>query len=66
MRHRAKLVAVRSLCKAEVHAVLAKCGVQVPMTDLFGVTGATGPAGPAHRLHGSDRVAAPVDGRTRR
>ncbi|MEH0822367.1 MULTISPECIES: IS110 family transposase [unclassified Micromonospora] len=32
VRHRAKLVAVRSLCKAEVHAVLAKCGVQVPMT----------------------------------
>ncbi|MER7894510.1 hypothetical protein ABTX15_32460 [Micromonospora sp. NPDC094482] len=39
VRHRAKLVAVRSLCKAEVHAVLAKCGVQVPMTDLFGVAG---------------------------
>ena len=26
-------------CKAEVHAVLAKCGIQVPMTDLFGVAG---------------------------
>jgi transposase len=39
VRHRAKLVAVRSLCKAEVHAVLAKCGVQVPMSDLFGVGG---------------------------
>jgi hypothetical protein len=30
---------VRSHCKAEIHAVLAKCGVQVPMTDLFGVAG---------------------------
>jgi transposase len=39
VRHRAKLVAVRSLCKAEVHAVLAKCGVQVVMSDLFGVAG---------------------------
>src|SRR5215207_3310175 len=26
-------------CKAEVHAVLAKCGVQVSMSDLFGVEG---------------------------
>ena len=39
VRHRAKLVALRSHCKAEVHAVLAKCGVQVPMSDLFGVAG---------------------------
>jgi len=39
VRHRAKLVALRSHCKAEVHAVLAKCGVQVLMTDLFGVAG---------------------------
>jgi transposase len=39
IRHRAKLVALRSHCKAEVHAVLAKCGVQVVMSDLFGVAG---------------------------
>jgi transposase len=39
VRHRAKLVALRSHCKAEVHAVLAKCGIQVPMTDLFGLAG---------------------------
>src|SRR6266540_4495373 len=37
VRHRAKLVALRSHCKAEVHAVLAKCGVQVVMSDLFGL-----------------------------
>jgi transposase len=30
----------RSHCKAEIHAVLAKCGIQVSMTDLFGVAGA--------------------------
>jgi len=40
VRHRAKLVALRSHCKAEIHAVLAKCGVQVSMSDLFGVAGA--------------------------
>ena len=39
VRHRAKLVGLRSHCKAEVHAVLAKCGVQVPMSDLFGLAG---------------------------
>jgi hypothetical protein len=39
VRHRAKLVGLRSHCKAEVHAVLAKCGVQVLMSDLFAVTG---------------------------
>ena len=39
VRHRAKLVGLRSQCKAEVHAVLAKCGVQVLMSDLFGVAG---------------------------
>jgi transposase len=39
VRHRAKLVSMRSRCKAEIHAVLAKCGVQISMTDLFGVAG---------------------------
>ncbi len=39
VRHRAKLVGLRAHCKAEVHAVLAKCGIQVLMTDLFGVEG---------------------------
>jgi Transposase len=39
VRHRAKLVGLRSHCKAEVHAVLAKCGVQVLMSDLFGLEG---------------------------
>ncbi|WP_198016901.1 hypothetical protein [Nocardioides sp. CF8] len=44
VRHRAKLVALRSGCKAEVHAVLAKCGIQVLMSDLFGLEGHRAPA----------------------
>jgi transposase len=39
VRYRAKLVAIRSGLKAQVHAVLAKQGVAVPMTDLFGAGG---------------------------
>ncbi len=39
VRYRAKLVALRSGLKAQVHAVLAKEGVAVGMTDLFGVAG---------------------------
>jgi transposase len=39
VRHRAKLVALRSGLKAQVHAVLAKCGVAVPVSDLFGAGG---------------------------
>src|SRR6478735_1026592 len=39
VRYRAKLVALRSGLKAQVHAVLAKEGVHVPVSDLFGVTG---------------------------
>ena len=39
VRHRAKLVALRSGLKAQVHAVLAKQGVRVAMSDLFGAGG---------------------------
>jgi len=39
IRYRGKLVHLRSNLKAQVHAVLAKEGVVVPMTDLFGVGG---------------------------
>ncbi|WP_219420409.1 IS110 family transposase [Pseudonocardia nigra] len=39
VRHRAKLVGLRSNLKCQVHAVLAGAGVQVPMSDLFGVGG---------------------------
>jgi transposase len=37
VRYRAKLVALRSGLKAQVHAVLAKAGVLIVATDLFGV-----------------------------
>lgn len=39
VRHRCKLVALRSGLKAQVHAVLAKQGVTVAVSDLFGVGG---------------------------
>ena len=37
IRYRAKLVALSSGLKAQVHAVLAKAGVLIPVSDLFGV-----------------------------
>jgi transposase len=39
VRYRAKLVCLRTNCKLQVYAVLAKEGVNVPMTNLFGVLG---------------------------
>ena len=51
VRHRAKLVALRSCCRAQVHSVLAKCGVAVPMSDLFAVAGGRA-AGPTLRAAG--------------
>jgi transposase len=52
VRHRAKLVCLRSGLKAQVHAVLAKEGVPVAVSDLFGVTGrrmlAEAPLAPAY------------------
>ncbi len=40
-RYRVKLVRVRSSCKEQVHAVLAKLGIPVTCSDLFGVWGNT-------------------------
>jgi transposase len=39
VRHRAKLVCWRSGLKASVHAVLAKQGVRIPVSDLFAFGG---------------------------
>jgi transposase len=39
VRHRAKLVAIRSSLKAQVHAVVAKQGIRVKANDLFTATG---------------------------
>ena len=54
VRHRAKLVAWRSGLKASVHAVLAKQGLHVAVSNLFGVGGrkllAAAPLDGAYRL----------------
>lgn len=54
VRSRAKFVNLRSGLKAQVHAVLAKEGISVPMSDLFGLAGQhlldTVPLAPAYRL----------------
>ncbi len=54
VRYRAKLVALRSGLKAQVHAVLAKEGVAVRVSDLFGLAGTrlleTTPLGRSYRL----------------
>src|SRR5574340_1541246 len=39
VRYRAKLVALRSGLKVQVHAVLAKAGVLIAVSDLFGAIG---------------------------
>ncbi len=39
MRYRHKVVEARTNAKTQVHAVLAKQGVRVPMSNLFGVRG---------------------------
>ena len=39
VRHRAKLVTIRTNLKSQVHAVLAKRGVPVAMSDVFDVAG---------------------------
>src|ERR1700704_3674202 len=52
VRYRAKLVAIRSGLKAQIHAVLAKAGVLIAVSDVFGVAGrqrlAKGALGVAH------------------
>ena len=40
-RYRQKLVGLRSSCKDQVHAVLAKLGITVPCSDLFGAWGSS-------------------------
>src|SRR5829696_2221553 len=39
VRYRAKLVSIQTGLKAQAHAVLAKAGVPVPVTDVFGPAG---------------------------
>jgi transposase len=63
IRYRAKLVHLRTNLKSQVHAVLAKEGVAVPMTDLFGVGGPGPPRRGAsgRRLPGACRIVAGPD-----
>jgi transposase len=55
VRYRAKLVALRSGLKAQVHGVLAKEGITVPMSDLFTAAGmqllADAPLAAVYRQH---------------
>ena len=63
IRYRGKLVHLRTSLKSQVHAVLAKEGVAVPMTDLFGVGGPGPPRRGAsgRRLPGACRIVAGPD-----
>src|SRR2546429_417981 len=45
-RYRIKLVRLRTSCKDQVHAVLAKLGVPVTCTDIFGAGGSLRPDWP--------------------
>ena len=56
VRHRAKLVGLRSGVKNQVHAVLAGAGVQVLMSDLFGPGGRQLLAGTALAVESRSRV----------
>jgi transposase len=40
-RYRVKLVRIRTSCKDQVHAILAKLGIPVTRSDIFGVWGST-------------------------
>jgi transposase len=64
VRHRAKLVALRSSLKAQVHSVLAKEGVAVSVSDLFGLSGRalleSVPLGDAYRMR-VDSLLAVID-----
>jgi transposase len=39
VRYRRRLVEIKTDCKNQIHAVLAKCGVTVAVSDLFGARG---------------------------
>ena len=56
VRHRAKLVGLRSGVKNQVHAVLAAAGVQVSVSDLFGAGGRQLLAGTALAVESRSRV----------
>ena len=63
-RYRHKLVRLRTSCKDQVHAVLAKLGVPVTCSDIFGAARVrvAGPAGPAAALCREGGLAAALTG----
>ena len=64
-RYRQKLVGLRTGCKDQVHAVLAKLGVPVTCSDIFGKAGSAWPGrpGPAAALCREGHLAAAADRR---
>src|ERR1022692_665291 len=67
-RYRAKLVSLRTSCKDQVHAVLAKLGIPVTCSDIFGKAGSAWPGrpGPAAALCREGHLAAAADRRAHR
>ena len=67
-RYRQKLVRLRTSCKDQVHAVLAKLGVPVTCTDIFGTAGSAWLDGlaPAAAVCGEGDLAAAADRRADR
>jgi transposase len=67
VRHRHSLVELRTGLRCQVHAVLAKCGIEVPVTDLFGaadsrlLAGAALPAPYSARVDALCRLVGAVD-----
>jgi transposase len=67
VRHRAKLVGLRTSLKCQVHAVIAAAGVAVTMTDLFGLEGGellktvTLPPGARARIDSARRMIGMLD-----
>lgn len=67
VRGRHKLVNLRTSCRNQAHGVVAKHGIAVPMSDLFGVQGAAFldelplPAGYTARLHALREVMSAFD-----
>ena len=67
-RYRHKLVGLRTSCRDQVHAVLAKLGIPVTHSDIFGVHGQAWLDGlrPAAAVRGQGRLAAAAERRAER
>jgi hypothetical protein len=63
VRHRHKLVKTRASLKASVHAVLGKCGIVLPLDDIFapGRAGSLGGGGAGRAVRLAGGLAVPAD-----